>query len=79
MKFKIFRPRHSDLSDQLKDAIRSFHGDKGRLPEQVVVAPSILERAKETMNQLELATIPVASTGGCLAGEVWLGYQQEAE
>jgi hypothetical protein len=71
--YDIFRNRADDLRDHLRRSIRAYHGRHGCLPATVVVSPKTVEEMHEALGSLDLPELAIETTGGCLAGELWLG------
>jgi hypothetical protein len=76
MDYEIYRDGASDLKSHLQASIRAFYERHGCLPESVIVSPTVVERAAEDLQALDLPNLVVTKTGGCLAGEVWLGVEE---
>jgi hypothetical protein len=71
--YDIFRNRADDLRDHLRRSIRTYYGRHGCLPATVVVSPKTVEEMEEAVGSLDLLELAIETTGGCLAGELWLG------
>ncbi|HEY77364.1 MAG TPA: hypothetical protein G4O00_14500 [Thermoflexia bacterium] len=69
----------SSLAALLRRALADFHRRHGRLPTEIVVHPSVVERAREMLSELDLRRVHVAVSGGCLVWEVWLGMGGESD
>ena len=64
----------NDLQTFLREAIRNFYRRRNRaLPVEVVAPRSQVDAVRAALKALDLAGIPLSTTGGCLVGEVWLG------
>lgn len=63
----------------LREALRDFYQRHHTLPIEVVVTRSQVAAALSALKELDLEDVPVATTGGCLWGEVWLGVSDEDE
>jgi hypothetical protein len=88
MDYEIYRDGASKLRNHLQASIQAFYGRHGRLPVSVIVSKSktsqkdegeqtLEEKAKVALENLELPDLPVKTTGGCLAGEIWLEVGEE--
>jgi hypothetical protein len=61
-----------DLVPALRKAFDAYQVRHGCGPSGLVVNAELMDRAREALNALGLAALPVTSSGGCLAWEVWL-------
>ena len=61
----------------LRGALSDFYRRHRRLPQEVVVHPSVAEEARKALKALDLSHIPLTVSGGCLQREVWLGLGGE--
>lgn len=75
--YEISRHRGRKLQDHLQRSIRAFYQRHGHLPNQVIVSTTAVEKVEDALHSLDLPSLTVGATGGCLAGEVWLGVGEE--
>ena len=75
--YEIHRDGASKLEDHLQASIRAFYERHGCLPGGVIVSQTLVEKAEQTLQSLDLPNLVVTSTGGCLVGEVWLSIGEE--
>ncbi len=61
----------------LRESIAAFYQAHRRLPAGVVVNRTALDAARKALQALELAQIPVGTSGGCIVPEVWLAVDGE--
>jgi hypothetical protein len=61
-----------DLVTALRNAFGAYQARHGCGPSGLVVNEGLMDRAREALNALGLTALPVTSSGGCLAWEVWL-------
>jgi len=78
--YVTYRDGKGDLRSLLQAALADFYRRYGgALPVEVVVPRSQVGAAKAAMVVLDLPRLAVRSTGGCLAGEVWLALPAESD
>ncbi len=77
--YEVYPDGKGDLSLEmlLRGAVSEFHRRHRRLPQEVVVHPSVAEEARKALKALDLSHIPLTVSGGCLQREVWLGLGGE--
>ncbi|MBN1955858.1 MAG: hypothetical protein JW900_12530 [Anaerolineae bacterium] len=76
--YKVYRNgQHADLQTHLQAALGDFYQRQRRLPAEVVVHPSMMDKALAALAALDLPRLPIVPCGGCLANEVWLGIPGE--
>ncbi len=76
-RYEVHRDRQGgDLAAVLRQALAAFYRRHRCLPAEVVVHKGLVEQARAVLCELEVAGPPLRGSGGCLAGEVWLGIEQ---
>jgi hypothetical protein len=66
-----------DLTALLCMALADYQERHGHPPAGVVAPKTLVRRARQALKDLALNTLPVAGSGGCLVGEVWLAVDGE--
>lgn len=61
-----------DLAEGLRSALSAYRQRHGGAPASVVVTAENTAKARAVLDAVGLPTIPVSTTGGCLAWECWL-------
>lgn len=74
----VHRNAHA-LPEHLPEALDYYQQAWGRLPAQITVHNSLVEAARETLDELGRAGIAVSGLGGCLANEIWLWIRHDEE
>jgi len=70
--YEVYRDGHGDVRDRIEEAVADFYRRHNALPAEIVVPRSQVDEVATALKALGLS-IPVVTSGGCLAGEVWLG------
>lgn len=71
--FIVYRNGTKDnLAQHVKAAVAHFYQTVGALPLGIVVSPQRKDDAAKVLTALDLASVPVGASGGCLLAELWL-------
>lgn len=73
--YDIYRNGNSTITEQqVRDAVTDFKRRNGRLPAALVVPKTQIAAVQGIVK----SGLPVNSSGGCLVGELWLEYPENA-